>query len=186
MSEQTVPLNTKKCTVMAPAGPAGTDSLQGAAAVNWAALAAQIQAGDEGAMEQIHRVFSQGLRFLLLRQLGPQNHEAILQETFLLTVRALRHGELRQPECLPGFIRTIAQRQVAKHIEQNVHARNRESQLDTGLTVSDRKFDPEQENLLREKIGIMKKALATLRSRDREILVRSYSAGNRPSRSAAR
>ena len=160
--------------------PAQTGSAQQFSTIDWVGIVALVQAGGDAGLEELYRVFSRGLRYYLVRQLGSQDFEDKMHEIFLITVRAIRNGEIRQPECLPGFIRTIAHRQVAGYIEQQVHSRNREAEMSSGGYVVDRNYTPEQEALLREKTELMKKALGMLKPRDREVLVRFYLQEQRP------
>jgi RNA polymerase sigma-70 factor, ECF subfamily len=89
-------------------------------------------------------------------------------------VNAIRRGDLREPARLMGFVRTVVRRQVAAYIEQAVHTRREQTDLETGVTVIDRKHNPEQEAILRQKTELMKSALESLSQRDRDILVRFY------------
>ena len=125
-------------------------------------------------MEQLYRLFSRGIRYYLCRQLGPQELEDKVHDTFLIVVNAIRRGDLREPERLMGFVRTVVRRQVAAYIEQAVHNRREQADLETGVTVADRKENPEQEAMIRQKAALMESALSALSERDREILVRFY------------
>jgi RNA polymerase sigma-70 factor, ECF subfamily len=160
--------------------PAQTGSTQSFSSVDWASIVALVQGGGETGMEQLYRVFSRGLRYYLVRQLGAHDFEDKMHEIFLITVRAIHNGEIRQPECLPGFIRTVAHRQVAGYIEDRVYARRREADMSSGVYVVDRHHTPEQEALLREKTELMKKALGKLKPHQREVLVRFYLQEQRP------
>lgn len=166
--------STDSESVTPASSPAQTGSAQSFSSVDWAGLVSLVQAGGEAGLEQLYKVFSRGLRYYLARQMGGQDFEDKMNEIFLVTVRAIRNGEIRQPECLPGFIRTVAHRQIAGYIEDRVHARRREADISFGSYVVDRHLTPEQEALLREKAEIMKKALGMLKPRQREILVRFY------------
>ena len=157
---------------------AGTEKEAGERAnyppVDWESLVAQIQAGDDAGMEQLYKLFSRGIRYYLCRQLGPQELEDKVHDTFLIVVNAIRRGDLREPERLMGFVRTVVRRQVAAYIETAVQTRRDTTDLETGVTVADRKLDPEQEAISREKAELMKSALGALSQRDREILIRFY------------
>jgi len=142
--------------------------------VEWGILVAQIKAGEESGMEQLYKLFSRGIRYYLCRQLGPQELEDKVHDTFLIVVNAIRRGDLREPERLMGFVRTVVRRQVAAYIEQAVHNRREQADLETGITVADRKQNPEQEAMVRQKAELMESALSALSDRDREILVRFY------------
>src|ERR1700722_8984264 len=137
---------------------------------DWPALVEQVKAGSDSGMEQLYKLFSRGIRYYLCRQLGPQELEDKVHDTFLIVVNAIRRGDLREPERLMGFVRTVVRRQVAAYIEQAVHNRREQADLETGITVADRKQNPEQEAMIRQKADLMKSALLALSERDREIL----------------
>jgi RNA polymerase sigma-70 factor (ECF subfamily) len=151
-----------------------TSTRPGYSPVEWGILVAQIKAGEETGMEQLYKLFSRGIRYYLCRQLGPQELEDKVHDTFLIVVNAVRRGDLREPERLMGFVRTVVRRQVAAYIEQAVHNRREQADLETGITVADRKQNPEQEAMVRQKAELMESALSALSDRDREILVRFY------------
>jgi RNA polymerase sigma-70 factor, ECF subfamily len=142
--------------------------------VEWGVLVAQVKAGEDAGMEQLYKLFSRGIRYYLCRQLGPQELEDKVHDTFLIVVNAIKRGDLREPERLMGFVRTVVRRQVAAYIEQAVHTRREQADLETGVTVADRKQNPEQEAMLRQKAELMRSALAALSQRDRDILIRFY------------
>jgi RNA polymerase sigma factor (sigma-70 family) len=142
--------------------------------VEWSVLVAQVKGGEDAGMEQLYKLFSRGIRYYLCRQLGPQELEDKVHDTFLIVVNAIRRGDLREPERLMGFVRTVVRRQVAAYIEQAVHNRREQADLETGVTVADRKQNPEQEAMIRQKSELMKSALNALSQRDRDILVRFY------------
>ena len=140
----------------------------------WGELVAQIKAGEDAGMEHLYHLFSRGIRYYLCRQLGPQELEDKVHDTFLIVVNAIRRGDLREPERLMGFVRTVVRRQVAAYIENAVHARREQTDLECGVAVVDRKQNPEQEAIVRQKAELMRTALEALSERDREILVRLY------------
>jgi RNA polymerase sigma-70 factor (ECF subfamily) len=143
-------------------------------AIDWPLLVQQIKAGNDDGMEQLYKLFSRGIRYYLCRQLGPQELEDKVHDTFLIVVNAIRRGDLREPERLMGFVRTVVRRQVAAYIEHAVHTRREQAELESGITVADRTQNPEQEAIVRKKAELMKSALGALSQRDRDILVRFY------------
>ena len=161
-------------TPQEPPEPAEKPARTGYSAVEWGVLVAQVKAGDDAGMEQLYKLFSRGIRYYLCRQLGPQELEDKVHDTFLIVVNAIRRGDLREPERLMGFVRTVVRRQVAAYIEQAVHNRREQTDLETGVTVADRKENPEQEAMVRQKAELMKSVLSCLSTRDRDILVRFY------------
>jgi len=140
----------------------------------WTELVDKIMQDDESGMEELYRVFSRGVRFYLCRQLGPQDLEDKVHDTFLIVVQAVRRGELRDPERLMGFVRTVVRRQVAAHIDEAVHNRRRQVGLESGTRLADLSRDPEETAIRRQYQEIAKRVLHSISRRDREILTRFY------------
>jgi RNA polymerase sigma factor (sigma-70 family) len=159
-------------TTVTPTDPSGSGPLS--SGTQWVELVEKIKAEDPAGMEELYRVFSRGVRFYLCRQLGPQDLEDKVHDTFLIVVQAVRRGELREPERLMGFVRTVVRRQVAAHIDQAVHTRRQQVGLDTGTTVVDLNRDPEETAIQQEHEQIAKRVLHSISKRDREILTRFY------------
>ena len=142
--------------------------------VNWTCLVDNIRTGDHSAMEELYRLFYRGIRFYLCRRLGLQDLDDKVHDTFVIVVQAIRRGELREPERLMGYVRTVVRRQVAAHIDQIVHNRREVMELDDGIRMADIRNNPEQIAIVDEQAGLMKQVLRTLSRRDREILTRFY------------
>jgi RNA polymerase sigma-70 factor (ECF subfamily) len=139
----------------------------------WAELVEKIRQNDPDGLEELYRVFSRGVRFYLCRQLGPQDLGARVHDTFLIVAQAIQGGELREPDRLMGYVRTIVRRQVAAQIEDNVRRRN-QLDLDSGLAVRDAGGNPERDAIRREDQKIAMQTLNSIAPRDREILMRFY------------
>jgi hypothetical protein len=88
---------------------------------NWTELVARIRTDDQSGIEERYRVFATGLRFYLCRQLGPQDLDDKVRNTFLIVMHAVGRGELRESERLIGLVRTVLRRQVVAHIDQSPH-----------------------------------------------------------------
>ena len=140
----------------------------------WVALVDRIRSGKIDGMEELYQLFSRGIRFYLCRQLGPQELDDKVHDTFVVVVLAIRRGELREPERLMGFVRTIVRRQVAAHIDKVVHNRREQAEFDTTIRVPDPRGNPEETAIFRQRIGLIRQVLAELSDRDREILTRFY------------
>jgi RNA polymerase sigma-70 factor (ECF subfamily) len=140
----------------------------------WSNIVEKIRAGDECGMEELYEVFSAGIRFYLCRHLGPQDLDDKIHDTFLIVVRAIRKGDLREPERLMGFVRTVARRQVAGFIEKVSQQRRDETDLETEMPMADGNLSPEEGAIARERVEIMKEVLRGISERDREILTRFY------------
>jgi RNA polymerase sigma-70 factor, ECF subfamily len=144
------------------------------AGTHWVDLVERIKTEDQSGMEELYKVFSRGVRFYLCRQLGPQDLEDKVHDTFLIVVQAVRRGELREPERLMGFVRTVVRRQVAAHIDQAVHTRRQQVGLENGTIVVDLNRNPEQTAIQQQHEQIAKRVLNSISKRDREILTRFY------------
>jgi RNA polymerase sigma-70 factor, ECF subfamily len=142
--------------------------------VNWPELVSRIQHGEESGMEDLYRLFARGIRFYLCRQLGLQELDDKIHDTFLIVVQAIRRGDLREPDRLMGFVRTVVRRQVASHIDKVVHSRRDELHLDVGVRVVDVRRNPEQNTAFQQRVELMLETLKQLSERDREILTRFY------------
>lgn len=144
------------------------------APVDWATLVNKIRDGDPAGMEQLYVMFARGIRFFLYRRLGAQELDDKIHDVFLIVVHAIRRGDLREPERLMGFVRTVVRRQVAAYIDQMVHCRREEATLEPGAPLPDQAANPEEDAMERERSQIMLRVLRGLSTRDREILTRFY------------
>jgi RNA polymerase sigma-70 factor (ECF subfamily) len=156
--------------------PLGTDKVNDsqAKAIDWTGICARIQNCDNAATEELYGIFSKGIRYYFCRQVGPQDLDDNLHDTFMIVVQAIQRGDVREPERLMGFIRTIVRRQVAAYIDKMVHSRSEEVALDIAAPIANRHRNPEQLLVAQQHAAIMKSALEQLPSREREILVRFY------------
>ncbi len=138
-----------------------------------AALAERIRAGDPGAEAELVARYGNGLSYLLRKVTGnPVLSEDLLQETFRVTLRRVRAGELREPEKLGAFLR-----QTAKNLARAEHRRGgRWESMDEGAPDP---VDPGESQLAQvirtEEAGLVRRVLRDLRSlRDRQLLYRFY------------
>ena len=141
---------------------------------NWALLVAKIQQDDQFALEELYRIFSKGMRYYLCRQLGPQDLDDRVHDSFLIVVQAIRRGDLREPERLMGFARTIVRRQIAGHIDTAVQTRRQQVDLDTSAPLPDSGLSPEAVAMTNEEEALAVSVLKGISRRDREILTRFY------------
>jgi RNA polymerase sigma-70 factor (ECF subfamily) len=170
-------------TTLEPAGAAGSDATGGEQSypsdsvnngLDWHELVGRIQRGDNSGLEDLYGLFARGIRFYLCRQLGPQELDDKVHDAFLIVVQAIKRGDLREPERLMGFVRTVVRRQVAAYIDDVVHSRREELHLDVGVRVADARNNPEQSAAFSQKVEFMTSILSSLSDRDREILTRFY------------
>jgi RNA polymerase sigma-70 factor (ECF subfamily) len=140
----------------------------------WVDLVSRIQSGESDGMVDLYELFSKGIRFYLCRQLGPQELDDKVHDTFVVVVQAIQRGELREPQRLMGFVRTIVRRQVAAHIDKVVHCRRDQIELDSTMRVPDPHENPEEKAVFRQRADLIRRVLGELTPRDREILTRFY------------
>jgi RNA polymerase sigma-70 factor (ECF subfamily) len=140
----------------------------------WLAIVEQIRRGDNAGMEKLYRVFEKGVRFYFLRQLGIQEVDDKVHETFLIVVHAIRNGDLRDAERLMGFVRTVVRRLCAAGVNQIIQNRREGQELGTLAPIADQQRNPEQRIAFDETVELMLGVLNELSLRDRDILTRYY------------
>jgi RNA polymerase sigma-70 factor, ECF subfamily len=140
----------------------------------WVELVDRIRFNETDGMEELYELFSKGIRFYLCRQLGPQELDDKVHDTFVVVVQAIRRGELREPSRLMGFVRTIVRRQVAAHIDKVVHTRRDQIDLDSTVRLADPEGNPEERAMFTQRTELINRVLGELSLRDREILTRFY------------
>jgi RNA polymerase sigma factor (sigma-70 family) len=140
----------------------------------WACLVERIRMGDPSGLEDLYKVFTTGIRFYLCRQLGPQDLDDKVHDAFLIIAQAIRRGDLREPDRLMGYVRTIIRRQVAGHIGTAVELRRNRVDPDHGVVLCDRQPDPERKVIERQNVDLAMRVLNSLPRRDREVLARFY------------
>jgi RNA polymerase sigma-70 factor (ECF subfamily) len=143
-------------------------------APSWCRLVSLVRAGDPAGLEELYAVFARGVRFFLWRQIGPQDLDDKVHDVFVIIMQAIQRGELREPERLMGYVRTVVRRQIAAHIQSAVKSRRDQRPADLLVTVSDRRPDPECSVIAQESHEVAMRVLKALPPRDREVLVRFY------------
>jgi RNA polymerase sigma-70 factor (ECF subfamily) len=141
---------------------------------DWANVVERIRLGEQTAIEELYRVFSRGIRYYLCRQLGPQDLDDRVHDCFLVVIHAIKKGDLREPERLMGFVRTIVRRQIAGFIEGMVETRRKQVDIEFGNIVPDEKLNPENSAIFNQRESLAVSVLKTISKRDREILTRFY------------
>jgi RNA polymerase sigma-70 factor (ECF subfamily) len=168
------PTQTNASPAAAVEGPYETQVAPDDAYAAWVDLVERIRGNQTDGMEELYRLFSKGIRFYLCRQLGPQELDDKVHDTFLIVVQSIRRGELREPERLMGFVRTIVRRQVAAHIDRVVQNRREQADLDSSMKVPDPRDNPEEAAIFLQRNELIRRVLSELTDRDREILNRFY------------
>lgn len=142
---------------------------------DWSAIVSRIRSNDATAMEDLYAVFARGIRYFILRNLGPDELDDRVHDCFILVAEAIQNGELRDPARLMGYVRTVVKRYIATTIEVAVQQRRAQVDYEDNLfCLSDWKEDPERAVMSRQRAEIAQKVMQGISNRDREILHRFY------------
>jgi len=141
---------------------------------SWTALVRGVQNGDPERIQELYDLFSKGIRFQLYRQLGPQDLDDRVHDIFLIIMQSIQRGDLREPERLMGYVRTVVRRQVAAQIDLAVQARRNQTELDYGMALSDHRPNSERRMIDQQQHDVALRVLNSLHTRDREVLERFY------------
>jgi RNA polymerase sigma-70 factor, ECF subfamily len=141
---------------------------------DWKVVVDQIRQGHPAGEEALYQNLRSGARLFLQRRLGTPDVDDKVHDLFLIIVDAIRRGDLREPERLMGFVRTVLYRQLNLEVSRIVKNRETTSRIETVAEPSDSALTPEQQALAREKIALMKQMLREMSNRDFEVLTRAY------------
>ena len=150
--------------------------------IDWRRVVEQIQAGDPRGEETLYRALNTGARQFFRRRLGIQDVEDHVHDVFVIVVQAILRGELREPERLMGFVRTVLYRQSAAGISRIVGERKTSADFGMAADLTNDEPDPEQRILSRERIDAMARELRKLKAKDFELLTRFYLREQSPQR----
>lgn len=139
-------------------------------------LVRRIHSGDPGAEEELVARFGEGLAFLLRRWTRDRAAaEDLYQETFRLALEKIRSGEVRDPDRLAGFLRSLAKNLSIHHYRRGAVQEVREENLEAAADLSAPEAGQLGQLLRREKAALVRRVLAELGSeRDRQVLFRFY------------
>jgi RNA polymerase sigma-70 factor, ECF subfamily len=141
-------------------------------APNWTDVVANIQRGQDSGMRELYAAFGGGVKLLFTRALGRQDADDRVHDTFLIVIRAIQAGEVRDPDKLMSFVRTIVRRQIAAWIGNTVRSRRDQVEVDT--TFADSRRNPEETAIGTQQKLVMRQLLRELSRRDLEVLTRFY------------
>jgi RNA polymerase sigma-70 factor (ECF subfamily) len=140
----------------------------------WSHLVQRVHHAEPAAVQELYELFAKGIRCLLWRHLGSQDLDDRLHDIFLVVTESIQSGELRDPERLMGFVRTVVRRQVANHIDDVTRARNNYFSAEAMAALRDHGTGPEENALRQERLKFAMSVLHGFPDRDREVLVRFY------------
>lgn len=139
-------------------------------------LVRRIRSGDPRAEEEMIARFGEGLTFLLRRWTrGHSDAEDLYQETFRLGLEKIRRGEVRDPERLAGFLRSLARNLSIEHYRKATRRGAREEEIETAADTANPDTGQLGQLLRKEKVTLVRHLLGELGSeRDRQVLFRFY------------
>ena len=152
----------------------GTEGLASSLAERWSRMVDQLRAGDPAGQEVLYEAFVRGLRFYFSRELPPEDVADKIHDTILAVVEAVQAGRLADPVRLPGYVRAVAHKMLAQHIDDAIRRRGRAGELLPETQVAVGGPTPEQLTWEVERRAIVQKTLEEMEGIDREILVRFY------------
>jgi DNA-directed RNA polymerase specialized sigma24 family protein len=142
--------------------------------VDWKEVVERIREGDPAGQEMLYSNLAAGARLFLRRRLGSQDLDDRVHDVFVIVVEAIQRGELRQPERLMGFVRTILYRQLNLAISRIVSTRTNALDLESAAHLTTPEPTPEDRTGVHQTVALMKHALEELGNREFEVLVRFY------------
>ena len=145
-------------------------------------LADRVHRHEPSAEDELVTRFSDRVRFLVLaRTRDPEAARDLTQEVMLAVVQALRGKQLREPERLAGFVYGTA-RNVINNYLRTRSRQPREDSIDAALHLE----SPSEPLEDRERVGLVRRALANLDPIDRKILLLTLVEGLKPGEIGAR
>jgi RNA polymerase sigma factor (sigma-70 family) len=142
--------------------------------IDWKATVQQIRDGDPAGEEILYRNLASGARIFFRRRLRIEDVDDRVHDVFVIVIETIRRGELREPERLMGFVRTVLSRQLSLEISRMVRSRQRSTDLESALHLGATEAGPEQQAVAQQNVELMKAALRNMSERDFEVLTRFY------------
>ena len=142
-----------------------------AAATASSGLVERIRRGDQAAEADLVARYARGVRMIINRSSSDRTIvDDLCQDTFRIALEKIRHGDIRDPSRLSGFMCGLARNIVIDHFR-----RASRPPLATAIEESDPAPDQLDLLLMRERAAVARAVLAELGSeRDRQILFRFY------------
>jgi len=137
-------------------------------------LVRRVQIGEASGMLDLYEYILAGLRPYLTRQLRPQDHRDKVHSIFVDVVVAIQRGQLRDPDRLMAFARTIARRKVSVYIDAAASNRRNHVEIGSLFGLACPSATPEQEMVSREQRELVRLTSTRLSGREAEILSRFY------------
>lgn len=139
-----------------------------------AAIARRIKDGDRNAELDLYLAVKRGMTFWARSSDLNQERLDLAHEIFIKCLVAIRDGQVRDVNCLPGFIRTVASRAIAGHCQHRSRwkAKHQDLILEEQPASATNSHEPIEEHLYRRQRLLQ--ALNMLKPMETEILTRFY------------
>ncbi len=136
----------------------------------------RIMAGDRQAEAELIESYGRGVRIIIRRAGGVATIiDDLSQETFRIVLEKIRHGDIREPERLSGFIRGVAKNLVIEHFRR-VARQERLADNEEAIRLLTPSAPNQLERLLqKEKADLVRRVLREMRNeRDIQVLLRYH------------
>jgi len=136
----------------------------------------RIMDGDRQAEAELIDSYGRGVK-IIIRRAGAAVTiiDDLCQETFRIVLEKIRSGDIREPERLSGYIRSVAKNLVIEHFRR-VARQERLTDNEEAVKLLATSAPTQLERLLqKEKAGIVRQVLREMRNeRDVQVLLRYY------------
>jgi RNA polymerase sigma-70 factor, ECF subfamily len=149
-------------------------------------LVSHIRTGDPQAEAELFERYSRGVMVIIRREVPDAAvAEDIHQETFRIALEKIRHGDVREPERLSGFICGVARNLVIDHFRRAARQENM-TEIEDAAHLPHPTSDQLQELLRKEKADLVRQVLKEMpNERDIQLLYRFYIADDEKERICA-
>jgi RNA polymerase sigma factor (sigma-70 family) len=142
--------------------------------ISWASLVERARTGDSAACQKLFGSLADHARACLSWDVDPQVVDDNLQDVLVRLLEAIQRGQIREPNHLRGFVRTLARRSVFHHIRTNIRSRSHLVPIAGMDFAAPADQSPDAVIARRQHTEAMQRVLCSLSVRDREILTRFY------------
>jgi RNA polymerase sigma-70 factor, ECF subfamily len=140
-------------------------------ATDW--LVVKVKSDDSEGRDELHRLFSRGIRFYLTRRLGLQQLDARFQETFTILINAIKAETMNEYKPLIRLVHSIVLKQAAAYRDQDLQNLDQPA-AGSSTVIHETGRHSEQEASHLQNIDRMVTVLTSMSPRDREMLTRFY------------
>jgi RNA polymerase sigma factor (sigma-70 family) len=139
-------------------------------------LVRRVLCGGQDGLAELYPIVDRIAGRFLRRRLGRDEVLDRLHNVYLIVAKNILEDRLRDPARLPGFIATVAHRQAAAQIRQNIHVRDKQVSLED-LPLRARAPNPETAALVSERRELVRREIAFLPRVESELLDLFYLRG---------